>query len=125
PLFTSNFTLILTLKDINYNTKGENIMIYLDNAATTKPDAHILEAYSKLSEDMFYNSESLHGGGLDINDLLQQTINYIQNYFNSSKLVIFTRSGSHANEIALQLLLKERKPGHVLISPYEHLSIKA
>lgn len=100
-------------------------MIYLDNAATTKPDAHILEAYSKLSEDMFYNSESLHGGGLDINDLLQQTRNYIQKYFNSSKRVIFTRSGSHANEIALQLLLKERKPGHVLISPYEHLSIKA
>src|SRR5699024_6616466 len=67
-LFTNNFTVILTLKYIKYNTKGENIMIYLDNAATTKPDAHILEAYSKLSEDMFYNSESLHGGGLDIND---------------------------------------------------------
>src|SRR5699024_8840227 len=80
PLFTSKIKLKLKLKNINNNTKEENIMIYMNNAATTKPDAHILEAYSKLSEDMFYNSESLHGGGLDINDLLQQTRNYIQKY---------------------------------------------
>ncbi|WP_017547557.1 cysteine desulfurase family protein [Salinicoccus carnicancri] len=100
-------------------------MIYLDNAATTKPDTHILEAYAKLSEDMFYNSESLHGGGLDANSLLEQARNYIKNYFDSSKQVIFTRSGSHANEIAIQLLLKERRPGCILVSPYEHLSIEA
>jgi len=100
-------------------------MIYLDNAATTKPDKHILEAYAKLSEDMFYNSESLHGGGLDADSLLEQARNYIKKYFASSKQVIFTRSGSHANEIAVQLLLKERRPGCILISPYEHLSIEA
>lgn len=100
-------------------------MIYLDNAATTKPDTHVLEAYAKLSGDMFYNSESLHGGGLDTNSLLEQTRNYIKKYFDSSKQVIFTRSGSHANEIAIQLLLKERRQGRILISPYEHLSIEA
>lgn len=100
-------------------------MIYLDNAATTKPDYYIMDAYIKLYQEMFYNSESLHAGGLDANHLLQQTRNYIQNYFGSGKHVIFTRSGSHANEIAVQLLLKSRDSGQILISPYEHLSVYA
>lgn len=100
-------------------------MIYLDNAATTKPDSHIMEAYLKLYREMFYNSESLHAGGLDARHLLEQTRNYMQNYFDSRKHVIFSRSGSHANEIAIQLLLKGSSAGQILVSPYEHPSIDA
>lgn len=100
-------------------------MIYFDNAATTKPDSYIMEAYVHLYQEMFYNSESLHAGGLDSKYLLKQTRDYIRNYFGSGKHVIFTRSGSHANEIAIQLLLKGRQSGQILVSPYEHLSIKA
>lgn len=100
-------------------------MIYLDNAATTKPESHLMEAYTNLYQEMFFNSESLHTGGLDANHLLEQTKKYVQDYFKSDKHVIFARSGSHANEIAIQLYLKPKTSGRIIVSPYEHLSIEA
>jgi cysteine desulfurase len=100
-------------------------MIYFDNASTTRASKTVLKNYLEISEKMYFNSESIHGGGLDTAFILDNVRNYIREYFNTDKHVIFTRSGSHSNDIALQLLLKDKKANKILVSPYEHMSISA
>src|SRR5699024_11405880 len=84
-------------------------MIYFDNASTTKVSDTVLENYLNLSQKMYFNSESIHGGGLDAESMMNNVRTYIREYFDTDKHVIFTRSGSHSNDIALQLLLKNKK----------------
>ncbi|HIV82111.1 MAG TPA: aminotransferase class V-fold PLP-dependent enzyme [Candidatus Salinicoccus merdavium] len=100
-------------------------MIYFDNASTTKVSDTVLENYLNLSQKMYFNSESIHGGGLDAESMMNNVRTYIREYFDTDKHVIFTRSGSHSNDIALQLLLKNKKAQKILVSPYEHMSISA
>ncbi|CAM4356621.1 cysteine desulfurase family protein [Lacicoccus alkaliphilus] len=100
-------------------------MIYFDNASTTQASKAVLNNYLEMSEKMYFNSESIHGGGLDTAFILDNVRNYIREYFNTDKHVIFTRSGSHSNDIALQLLLKNKTANKILVSPYEHMSISA
>ena len=49
--------------------EGE-IMIYLDNSATTKPYAEVMESFVKVSTDYYGNPSSLHGMGVQAEKLL-------------------------------------------------------
>ncbi len=103
----------------------EKIMIYLDNASTTKPDSEVLSLYQEAQASMYFNSESLHIGGEMIKETLHSCRTYIQRYFNTTKEILFTTSGSHANLIAIQNYLASHEQGTVVVSPYEHPSIWA
>ncbi|MCR1872789.1 aminotransferase class V-fold PLP-dependent enzyme [Mammaliicoccus lentus] len=100
-------------------------MIYLDNASTTIPDNEVLSVYQDVQREAFYNGESLHIGGQHTNQLLESCKQYIKKYFETDKEVIFTRSGSHANEVAIRSYLEYQERGTILVSPYEHPSIHA
>lgn len=100
-------------------------MIYLDNASTTQPDSQILTIFNDTQTNAFYNSESLHVGGLHVSQLLQSCRYYIQKYFHTDKEVIFSHSGSHANDIAIRSYLEHTTKTQILVSPYEHPSIAA
>ncbi|MCJ1778128.1 cysteine desulfurase family protein [Mammaliicoccus sciuri] len=100
-------------------------MIYLDNASTTMIDSQVMDVYQDIQREAYYNSESLHIGGLHTRQLLDECKQFIKDYFSTDKEVIYTRSGSHANEIAIHSFLKEQEGGKVLVSPYEHPSIHA
>lgn len=100
-------------------------MIYLDNASTTMVDSEVLDVYQDTQREAYYNSESLHIGGLHTRQLLDECKHYIKQHFSTNKEVIFTRSGSHANEIAIHSYLKGQNGGTILVSPYEHPSVHA
>lgn len=100
-------------------------MIYLDNASTTQPDDEVLNVFHDTQRKVFYNSESLHVGGLHTRQLIESSKQYIKGYFDTDSEVIFTRSGSHANEIAIRSYLQDKTEGTILVSPYEHPSIHA
>ena len=40
-------------------------MIYLDNAATTKPYREVIEIISQMNEDFYANPSSMHTAGYD------------------------------------------------------------
>ena len=51
-------------------------MIYLDNASTTMIDRQVMDVYQDIQHEAYYNSESLHIGGvhtdsywMDVNNL--------------------------------------------------------
>ncbi|RIP35025.1 aminotransferase class V-fold PLP-dependent enzyme [Staphylococcus gallinarum] len=100
-------------------------MIYLDNASTTKPDYRVLDIYQQVQSEAYFNSESLHTGGIHTKKLLSECRKYIQNYFNTNKEVLFARSGSHANAIAIYNYLQNTDKKVILVSPYEHPSVLA
>ncbi len=46
-------------------------MYYFDNAATTAPSAESLETFNKVSQQYYYNTASIHGGGKRASQLLE------------------------------------------------------
>ncbi|MHD0397386.1 cysteine desulfurase family protein [Staphylococcus simulans] len=100
-------------------------MIYLDNAATTQPSEEALAIYNEAQQTLFFNSESLHVGGEMAREALNSSRHYIQSLFNTDKEVLFSTSGSHANQIAIDIYLSQVVEGKVFVSPYEHPSIFA
>ena len=57
------------------NEREVFILIYLDNAATTKAFEEVLDTYLKVNQSMYYNPNSPHKAGLQANQ-----------YYNKQKL---------------------------------------
>ena len=53
------------------------MMIYFDNAATTKPHEAILDLYTKINKDYWYNESSAHKLGITAKTLLDKANNLI------------------------------------------------
>ena len=53
---------------------GVNAVIYLDNAATTKPNQDVLDTFVKVNQSLYFNPNSPHQSGLQAEQLLQQSI---------------------------------------------------
>ncbi len=49
------------------NEREVFILIYLDNAATTKAFEEVLDTYLKVNQSMYYNPNSPHKAGLQAN----------------------------------------------------------
>lgn len=76
-------------------------MIYLDNAATTKPSEAAVKAMVKASE-CFGNPSSLHGLGIEAEKLINQSKKNIADMLGvESKNILFTSGGTEANNLAV------------------------
>ncbi len=102
--------------------------IYLDNSATTQICDDALDEYIKISREFYGNPSSLHTMGAEAERLLnasKQTILYTIG--DKSSEVIFTSSGSEANNLAIigHALSKERykKGAKIITSMGEHASV--
>ena len=74
-------------------------MIYLDNAATTKPCKAAVDAMIKAAE-CFGNPSSLHGLGLEAEKLINNSRETIAKMLGvDKKSVYFTSGGTEANKI--------------------------
>ena len=70
-------------------------MIYLDNAATTKPTPEIIKLHQRISEEYWYNTNSIHTLGIKANTLLEQSINVVKDSLKvKNKKVIYTSSAT-------------------------------
>lgn len=76
-------------------------IIYLDNAATTKPSRTAAEAMMKASE--FYgNPSSLHGLGLEAEKLVRDAKRIVADMLGvDEKTILFTSGGTEANNTAI------------------------
>lgn len=74
---------------------------YLDNSATTRICPEALEAYTRVSLECFGNPSSLHGIGHEAEKIIDSARHEILSSVGTSGEVIFTASGSEANNLAI------------------------
>lgn len=101
-------------------------MIYLDNAATTKPDQRVIETYLKVSEDYYFNTSSIHQSGRKAESLLEASRKQMKSLIGLEDYTcVFTSGATESNNIAIQSVLNtKRKFGRtVLVSELEHPSV--
>jgi cysteine desulfurase len=100
-------------------------MIYLDNAATTKPSKAAVNAMTEAAE-YFGNPSSLHGLGLEAEKRVEASRKTIADMLGvDSKNILFTSGGTEANNMAIFGVAKARhKIGmKLLTSTIEHPSV--
>ena len=102
------------------------MMIYFDNAATTKPHQAILELYTTVNSKYWYNESSTHHLGLTSKTLLDRASEKVLRTLNlKNKKVIFTGSASEANNLAIYGICKPyiNQNMHIITSKIEHPSV--
>ncbi len=100
-------------------------MIYLDNAATTKPCKAAVDAMIKAAE-CFGNPSSLHGLGLEAEKLINNSRETIAKMLGvDKKSVYFTSGGTEANNTAVfgAAYGKMRLGSHIITTKIEHPSV--
>ncbi|MBS3357827.1 cysteine desulfurase, partial [Staphylococcus aureus] len=103
------------------------ILIYLDNAATTKAFEEVLDTYLKVNQSMYYNPNSPHKAGLQANQLLQQAKAQINAMINSKTNydVVFTSGATESNNLALKGIAYRKfdTAKEIITSVLEHPSV--
>ena len=100
--------------------------IYLDNASLTEVDPRVLRVTKKLSSPAYMNPSSIHSEGVLAKAALGEARRTAaQSIGAHNDEVIFTASGTEANNLAILGVLaksKREKP-HIVVSAIEHSSI--
>ena len=76
-------------------------MIYLDNAATSKPLEAALKAAEKFNSDLFFNPSALYGGGVANKNFLNSAREELLSFFPEGYEAIFTSGGTEADNLAV------------------------
>jgi cysteine desulfurase len=104
-----------------------NKLIYLDNAATTKPHQDVLDTFITVNESLYFNPNSPHKAGLQAEQLLQKTKAQIKELFHlkNSFDIVFTSGATESNNIAIKgIAYKKKDFANVIItSVLEHPSV--
>lgn len=96
-------------------------MIYLDNAATTKPSKTAIEKAQIFNEESFFNPSALYAGGLSVAKEIKSTKETVLKCLGSvNHEVIFTSCGSESNNTAIFCALKR---GVFLTTKGEHSAV--
>ncbi len=95
--------------------------IYLDNAATTKPDADILsQVCNNTLNDGFYNPSALYSSGRTVRKQIDTARVKILEKFPSNYELLFTSCGSEADNLAIFSFAKR---GNVITCNAEHSAV--
>ena len=103
-----------------------NVMIYLNNASTTKVDKKVLEDFVYATKTYWQNSSDTSQGGLEARNVIENARNQIATAIgaNNGNEIIFTSGGSESNNFAIKGYL-DRYPGvkNVITTEIEHPSV--
>lgn len=102
-------------------------MVYLDNAATTKPYAQVVEKMRLIDEQVWGNPSSIHYIGRDASEFLDNARTAIAKCIGASKEeVYFTSGGSESNTQAIMSAIEYGQKTNrktIICSPIEHHSV--
>lgn len=101
--------------------------VYLDNNATTKVDPVVFEAMLPYLTDYYGNSSSLHLFGMETNKAFTEARATIAKILRAkADEIIFTASGSEADNLAIRGITKayKHRGKHIITSTIEHPAIK-
>lgn len=100
--------------------------VYLDNAATTRMLPEVLEAMLPYLKEHYGNPSSLHQWGDEARTAVEEARGQVASLIGANpEEVIFTASGSEANNFAVKglALARQDKGRHVIVSSVEHFSV--
>ncbi|MCI5675233.1 MAG: cysteine desulfurase [Ezakiella sp.] len=97
-------------------------MIYLDNAATTKPSKAAIDAFLKASEITWSNPSSVHAFGEEAAFLLKKARENIKGYLEIKNGEIYFTSAA-TESINLFFMSALKPDDHIIISSYEHAAV--
>lgn len=98
---------------------------YLDNSSTTKPSKRAVEYITKALETNWGNPSSLHRIGMEAEIALNEARETVARSLNArADEIIFTGSGTEANNTALLSVLKaQKRGGRIITTAIEHPSV--
>jgi cysteine desulfurase len=106
---------------------GDNAseMIYLDNAATTRPDSRVVAAMTHALTGEFGNPSSRHDVGLAAERAVRRARKQVARRLGiDAGRVVFTSGGTEALALAILGTARRRKrAGHILVSAIEHAAV--
>ncbi len=100
-------------------------MIYLDNAATTKPSNEAISA-AQAAFDAFGNPSSLHRLGMDAEKIVTEARETVaRELFAEPKNIYFTSGGTESNNTAIigYSLANKKRGNHLVTTKIEHPSV--
>lgn len=102
------------------------MMVYLDYAATTPMAAEVIQVYEEIATTYYGNANSLHTKGTNASNVLTSAIHTLRHTIKEIETSVhLTRSGTEANQHALNELLKiNHYQGHILTCRTEHPSLR-
>ena len=100
-------------------------MIYLDNAATTKPCPEAIKAAAECGEQCFGNPSSLHKMGIESEKLLAKTKNIILQRLGREGELYFTSGATESNNLAVfgTANALKRRGNRIVTTAIEHPSV--
>lgn len=102
-------------------------MIYLDNAATTKPTKEVIADVTWCLENVWGNPSSIHSEGVKARQLLEQSREKVARFIGAEQEeIIFTSSGSESNNLAIKGFLYDTHPYNfvrIITTEIEHPSV--
>lgn len=98
--------------------------VYLDNAATTRLDAEVLEAMLPLMTDQFGNPSSIHSHGRTVRTAIEKARKTVAALLNTSPAeIFFTSGGTEADNTAIRSSIETYGLTHAITSPLEHHAV--
>jgi len=99
-------------------------MIYLDNAATTKPFEDTLKESVNYSYENFYNPSSVYLPAFEVKKYIKEQKEQLKNILGANECeLIFTSGATESNNLFLQGVLTSNKKEEYIFSLGEHASI--
>lgn len=102
-------------------------MIYLDNAATTKPDERVIAEMMPYLKSQYGNPGSVYSFGAKAREAVEKARSQVAEMIGAKpEQIIFTSGGTEANNIALRATtdcIKSKRKNQIVVSPIEHDSI--
>jgi cysteine desulfurase len=102
------------------------MMIYLDNAATTRPLPELLNKVSSCLREDFANPSSIHPLGVSVQTRINDSREILADIFQlPSQSIIFCSGGSESVNLALKGCFTEKMDfsGNLVTSPLEHAAV--
>jgi cysteine desulfurase len=104
--------------------KGWLLMIYMDNAATTKPHPEVVRAMLPYMNNRYANPSGAYTFSSDVKKDIEHARNVIAETLNANPEEIFiTSGGTESDNWALKMTASEKKRGHIITTAIEHKAV--
>ena len=100
------------------------MQVYLDNAATTPMDVQVIQKMTEVMHNCYGNASAIHSQGRKAKVVVEMARKEIAKLLNcSSSEIVFTGSGTEADNMALRCAVNDLDVKHIIISKIEHKAV--